>query len=320
LFLDALSEPMRLSAIVMIVAVLVGFAVAAALAITDHVYPLMETAAQQIATWARSRNNTIGRKLEALLEPHGPELPLFGLLAAALVGGLWAFFAILEDVATGEPLVAIDQLAYRFLSHLRTSEVDSLLVGATELGDAQVVVVVAATAIAVLALQEHLRAAKYVAVSIVGTSLWVWLIKTVLQRARPVDLYHGASEFSFPSGHAAVSLSLYGFLAVLLVHDASPKLRRAVLVVTATVLVLIGFSRIYLGAHWMSDVLAGVAFGIAWCAGLAVLYYRTRPVPLASGKLGALLLVAFLAAGAFHIVRSHASDIVRYGAVSPPGQ
>jgi len=320
MFVDTLSVPVRLSITLVLVSAFVGAALVAAFAIMDYVYPILDSLTQRLAQWARQQDNRFGRMIRNLVEPDRPKLLLLGALSAALIGGLWVFFAILEDVVTGEPLVVIDQIVYRLFSHLRTYEGDYFMVAMTELSDAVVVVTVAVSAIAGMVFLGSRRAAMYVAISFLGASLWVWLIKIILQRSRPVDLYHGASEFSFPSGHAAMSLSLYGFLAVLLAHDASPRFRRIVLCATLSVLVLISFSRIYLGAHWMSDVLAGIAFGIAWSAALAVLYYRMQPGPIASGRLAPLILAALLVVGAFHIIRSHASDLSRYAAAPLSGQ
>ena len=94
-----------------------------------------------------------------------------------------------------------------------------------------------------------------------------------MHRARPGELlYSGWSAFSFPSGHSTVNVVLYGFLAFLIAREFRPALRVSVALGAATLIFLIAFSRLYLGAHWLSDVLGGLAFGSAWLALLGLSY------------------------------------------------
>lgn len=95
------------------------------------------------------------------------------------------------------------------------------------------------------------------------------LMKLAFARARPVfaNPIVTLDTFSFPSGHASGAALFYGFLACLLVRHARTRRARVASVVGATLMVaLVGFSRIYLGAHYLSDVLAGVAEALAWLA------------------------------------------------------
>ncbi|MCG8483928.1 MAG: phosphatase PAP2 family protein [Clostridia bacterium] len=98
----------------------------------------------------------------------------------------------------------------------------------------------------------------------------VWLmnngLKLIFQRERP-DILRLVEEssLSFPSGHAMVSMCFYGFLAYLILRNSNNKLIRIVSVwMIGFIIVMIGISRIYLGVHYASDVLAGFAFGWVW--------------------------------------------------------
>jgi membrane-associated phospholipid phosphatase len=98
------------------------------------------------------------------------------------------------------------------------------------------------------------------------------VMKLGFRRERPffADPLATESTFSFPSGHALVSLAVYGAIALLLARRISSHRRGALLLAaTAIWVALIGFSRLYLGVHFLSDVLAGFAAGAAW---LALLY------------------------------------------------
>lgn len=137
----------------------------------------------------------------------------------------------------------------------------------TALGSTTVLtLVVAATAI-FLVLQRRTRSALLV---VAATSLGAWLvtfIKALVSRARPdlVDRLMAETSHSFPSGHAANSAIVYLTLATLLFPVVRGWRMRAYLLTVALALVAtIGISRVYLGVHWPSDVLAGWAFGGAW--------------------------------------------------------
>jgi membrane-associated phospholipid phosphatase len=92
-------------------------------------------------------------------------------------------------------------------------------------------------------------------------------LKAAFERPRPAfsDPIATASGFSFPSGHAMVSLTVYGALAFVIVATTKSRRARVLVLATAAALVLaIGFSRLYLGVHYVSDVLAAYGAGIAW--------------------------------------------------------
>ncbi len=99
-------------------------------------------------------------------------------------------------------------------------------------------------------------------------------LKFFFQRERPLLLYRLVEEtgFSFPSGHSMVGSAFYGYLIYLLSKSKLPKRKRILFSVVLTILIVgIGFSRIYLGVHYASDVLAGVVLGICYTS-LFVIY------------------------------------------------
>ncbi|MBI2613113.1 phosphatase PAP2 family protein [Candidatus Kaiserbacteria bacterium] len=105
-------------------------------------------------------------------------------------------------------------------------------------------------------------------ISVMGTIIVVFPLKDIVARARPDILYQAFSEdtFSFPSGHAAFSIALYGFLAYLAWKQLPRPQAIAVTVFAALLIGLIGFSRLYLGLHFVSDVLGGYLIGGAFTA------------------------------------------------------
>jgi undecaprenyl-diphosphatase len=101
-----------------------------------------------------------------------------------------------------------------------------------------------------------------------GAFLWSESLKRIFQRARPPLPWLGpAAGYSFPSGHSLVSLALYSLLAYVWFQNVKKRGWRIGITLFLTLLAtLIGISRIYLGVHYPSDVLAGWALAIGWVA------------------------------------------------------
>jgi undecaprenyl-diphosphatase len=102
-------------------------------------------------------------------------------------------------------------------------------------------------------------------VTLGGAATSAYFLKEIVGRARPGGLISTAieSDFSFPSGHATASMALYGFTAYILCR-LYPQHRRAVLGVATSLILLIGFSRLYLGLHFPTDVIVGYLVGGVW--------------------------------------------------------
>ena len=232
--------------------------------------------------------------------------------AVLVVGGAWLFFGVVEDVISRDPLVLVDVEVFRVLQALHNGLLDRAMVAITEMGDAQVLLPVIVAALAWFVVQRLWLTAAYWIAAVGIAELLAEVIKLALHRPRPQLLYTGAAQFSFPSGHAVMSTVVYGFLAYLLLRRARGAWRHAGSAMAVSLLTLIGFSRLYLGAHWLSDVLGGLAFSVAWVALLAMAYaYQSRERLHARG-LSVLILAVFSIAGLIHIATSHEADLVRY--------
>lgn len=256
-------------------------------------------------------NSTFG----GVFDPSRAEARPLLLIGALLTGSTWLFLGVLEDVVTGDPLVRVDQGLHQLMQGLRTPWGDKLMVVATMLGDGVVIAPVAASVLAWLMWCKSWRAAKYWVAAIGFGQIAASVVKLVVQRPRPLEgLYDGLSAYAFPSGHATMSMVTYGFLAVLVAgHVARP--RRWIVYAVATLLVsAIATSRLYLGAHWLSDVIGGLSLGLAWVCLLAIAYHRhCVPASPPRSLLGVVLLV-FALAGAWHVTRHYPSDLQRYAA------
>ncbi|HET9848743.1 MAG TPA: phosphatase PAP2 family protein [Candidatus Dormibacteraeota bacterium] len=119
-----------------------------------------------------------------------------------------------------------------------------------------------------------LRPAVNLALAIGGAAALYDLVKPLVGRMRPpAALQYGApdTDFAFPSGHATQSASFYAMLVVVLTNWVWPHRRVLLSLVVALIVAIVAMARIYLGVHWLTDVLAGLALGLAWFSMLMAL-------------------------------------------------
>ena len=144
-------------------------------------------------------------------------------------------------------------------------------------GDALIVAVI--VAVAVFAYFRWRRAAIWLVITILGAVVLDLSLKHAFHRARPAPFFVDLPQtYSFPSGHALFSFCFYGVLAGLLMGRITSRLARVLIWLAAAVLVAaIGLSRIYLGVHYASDVIAGYLAATLWVSTLLALdHTRTR--------------------------------------------
>jgi membrane-associated phospholipid phosphatase len=118
------------------------------------------------------------------------------------------------------------------------------------------------------------------AVVLLSSLLLMSLLKRLIHRQRPADpLVEGITNFSFPSGHAFMSVAFYGLLIWLSAHYIRNKwLQRAVNTSLVLIILLIGFSRIYLRVHYATDVIAGLSIGFVWLSFCLWIVDKKEPV------------------------------------------
>jgi undecaprenyl-diphosphatase len=193
----------------------------------------------------------------------GPTL-VGGLLVLAV--GLWAFAAVAEEV--GEGNTGLDDRLARWLHAHATDPLTTFFKGVTELGNGIVLAGVAAIAAYLLARRGYYADALLMVLAYCGAEVLSYALKLGFRRDRPFFTDPLATEktYSFPSGHATVSLATYGALAFVLARRTRGRARLAILGAAVLLVSLIGFSRLYLGVHFLSDVIAGFGAGTAWVA------------------------------------------------------
>jgi len=206
---------------------------------------------------------------------------------ALAVAGAWAFGAVLEEVLGGGELALFDRSVLRFLIRHREPYLDRAMIRITFLGSTPFVAgVLALGAIVAYARTKQSRWPAFLAATMVGGLALDDLAKALVGRPRPNLLpLVDAQGSSFPSGHATAAAALFGALAF--VFTRGIRWHTAVQIWAAAVFcaVVVGLTRVYLGVHWPSDVLAGLALGGFWTATAAT---ATAAWPRSQGGQGAV--------------------------------
>ncbi|MGJ7498504.1 VTT domain-containing protein [Variovorax sp. RT4R15] len=264
-------------------------------------------------TWAGTRSHFPARIVLSLFDPTRVESKALLAAALLLIGSVWLFFGVLEDVLSDDPLVQVDRRVYAMLQTLRTAWGDGVMVAVTELGSAPVVISVITTVSLWLAAKRCWRTLGYWLAAAGFAQLLVWTLKFTLGRARPTEIYSGFDPFSFPSGHAAMNIVVYGFLAFLLARAKPVGTKIAITMSTAMAIALVAFSRLYLGAHWFSDVLASFSLGLAWVALLSIAYLtHVRHERVSALPLSMVVGITLAAVGGWVVGEHHRADLAQY--------
>lgn len=168
--------------------------------------------------------------------------------------------------------------------YFATPALDRVMIAVSDLGFGLSYAVIVVAAFAVLTVYRRWLELKGLSLSFAGGAVLNYVLKNLFERARP-DAFQlvAAGGYSFPSGHAMVSLCFYGMVAFLLARTIpSWRWRYFLVIVTVFLIILIGISRIYLGVHYPSDVVAGYTGGTMWlmfCISLLMLWEKHAGSP-----------------------------------------
>jgi membrane-associated phospholipid phosphatase len=223
---------------------------------------------------------------QGLLRPRAKWLLPGALATVVLVTALAVLLgdSVTDHVQRGDGLRTIDQPVAEWSAGHRVAWLTAAMRVVTTLGSPLGVTL---TVVAVVGLVEW-RARRFwpgliAAVVLGGAQLLETSAKVIVARPRPPSTLWAhdmsAGGFSFPSGHATLAAAGYGLIAALLVRYLRPvRARAAVWVAAATATATVGLSRVYLGVHWLSDVLAGWLVGTVWLGLVCLVAWRSGVV------------------------------------------
>ena len=200
---------------------------------------------------------------------------LIAFSAAACV-----FLAIALAIDLSAAVSALDANVETWLHVRATPLVSNAMAAVSFLGAPTSITVVAVAGSLLLLYQRRRAEAATLSTLVLGGNILNFCLKHLIQRGRPLfdDPIFSLPTYSFPSGHAMASTVFYGLLAIYASVNARQCYAVYVAIAAAVFMVaLVSFSRIYLGLHYLSDVMGGIAEGIAWLAlSFTVLHYIRR--------------------------------------------
>ncbi|CAH0186461.1 Inner membrane protein YabI [Pseudomonas sp. Bi123] len=231
--------------------------------------------------------------------------------ATALITGM--SFLILVGLFIGYPhLTALDQGVMTLVQEHRSQMLDEVAVTFTLIGEFRNMLVFSALLTGLLLLTRQWRQAIFAGGTLLFTALGNTFTKQFFARVRPEVLSDPLTSYSMPSGHASGSFALFLTLAVLAGRDQPPRMRLTCLLLGCLPALAIALSRVYLGAHWPTDVLAGAMLAACVCAASLWLSQRQTPLNAMPPKVWWLILPALIVLFGFFALRHLPHAMLRY--------
>lgn len=186
-------------------------------------------------------------------------LTLLNIYILALFAGL------VEDVVEADSIVTTDLFVSQHMSVLQDSNIVPAFIFITSLGSTPItcLIILLTAILCVVVRQPYILIG--LLISTIGSTAFTFLSKMVFQRSRPIDILLMEHTYSFPSGHATISIALYGFLAYMAIRFSQCFTRQVrILSLSLLLCLLIGLSRIVLNEHYLSDIIGGFLVGTLW--------------------------------------------------------
>lgn len=225
--------------------------------------------------YAQTNSGWFPRLFLSLVDAGRPEYEALFLGAMVLVSSTWLFLGILQDVFARDPLVQFDQAVRIAFQNLHVSWLDTFMILLSGLSGSEGIFSVIAVASLFLVFKRYWHTLGYW----LGAALFAELLVQVLNNSLhslPLKNF-SANPGSFLSGHIALSIVVYGFLALLLARGRSVRSKIVITLLMTILVTLIAFARLYLGGHRFSEALASLSLGLAWVALMGIAYtYHVR--------------------------------------------
>jgi undecaprenyl-diphosphatase len=231
--------------------------------------------------------------------------------ASAIIAGVG--LAILIGLFIGfRYLTAFDQGLIALVQEHRSATLDEIAVTFTLIGEFRYMLIVCSLVTGLLLLARQWRQAIFAGGTMLLTALANTGSKLFFARVRPEILTDPLTSYSMPSGHASGAFALFLSLAILAGRGQPPRLRLTWLLLASLPALAIAVSRVYLGAHWPSDIVAGTMLAASVCAAVLWLSQRQEPLRAMPPKVWWLVLPALVAAFSFFALRHLPHAMLRY--------
>jgi len=171
----------------------------------------------------------------------------------------------MESLIKSEIITFVDIRVVNLMLLFRDSELIKFFMTITVLGSSKTIILITVASTSILLLSKKRTYIIPFLTTIVGSTVFAYLGKMFFHRPRPEFSVYLEKSFSFPSGHATIAVALFGFLSYIIIREyQSWRVKVNIFFTTLLLIILIGFSRIYLGVHYVSDVWEGYLLGALW--------------------------------------------------------
>lgn len=256
--------------------------------------------------WAKLKKSRTLSPITILLQHHDPDhshgqlnLAFYFLLTAFLFLCLAAYVTV-----NGPANLMVNDALYHLFRGIRTKSADMVMINITLLGQKQVVLPVIIVIFGLLVYWKRWRAAFHALALGIMTAGSVYVLKHLLKSPRPWGIFHNPDIYSMPSGHTAIATTVFMGLAFLIAVSVRPQFRKWIYSIGLLFPLIVGVSRLYLGAHWFTDVLSSWLLGSAVLM-LVILSYERQPEARVNpyGILFASLIALMCTFGVYHHYR-----------------
>ena len=198
---------------------------------------------------------------------------------------LMVFFYVLIEVLKDGALVKLDLLINMLTPQIRTTFLTSLSVLIDTIFDLIPMIGISILLSVFLWKRYCKKFALFFSITILVDALMVLVLKEIIKRARPLNGMIPKTDFAFPSGHTANAVIFFGFLTYLILHKSNSRTVKGIAMsISAFMILLIGFSRLYLNIHWLTDVIGGLGLGLFVLTGSILLKEYTGKLNCDSKK------------------------------------
>lgn len=247
-----------------------------------------------------------------LKNPYLPHDPQQLILALLFLLGLIAFTFLTLNVHFDGILTQFNLPLFHLMRGLYNPSIEKIMVAITFLAEAPIMLIFWGGVLLFLLWSRYWYTAIHWLILALVTMGGRGIIKRIMEIPRPGGLIHSPPGWSYPSGHATLAVAFFGFLAILLTANLSPQVRRMCYWLMATITALVMLSRIYLGAHWLTDIIGGALLGWLIVLAITISYRRLRINAPNTLNLLAAALISFLIAYVGYFIHSYKTAVYNY--------
>src|SRR5579862_2248924 len=273
------------------------------------IYKLFQLAQQQVEQllvwmWDVLQRSRYFRVTTTILKHHNPQshhgqlTRLFYFLFFVFLFFCLASFV----VAVGSSNILANEALFHFFRGIRNNHLDDIMIDITFLGQKEIIWPVLVVTSIWLFIQKRVRVACHALALGILANGSAHILKNVIQSPRPWGIFHPPETFSFPSGHTTLATTIYIGMAFILATALKKKRTQWFIYLPAIfIAIAVGISRMYLGAHWFTDVLGAWLLSIAILILVILSYHRQKEKPLNIKSIALVGLLAFcLSYGFYH--------------------